>query len=154
MGDNLKDIVDACTDMTLNSTGGNSIGLVLLIKKLVDYQQSRYQKSSEDAINKHISKCKQVMKENNEGKWYIPYCMGDNQSTYRFVSRIRDLESGDYGYWKVQAFADAGVDLSKWDQSINVDIKDKEKDKKTAPMRKGAKAVKSKEKKKVVTKKT
>ena len=143
-------IIDACANQTLLSTNGESIGLDRLLEDLYRSHKSDY---NENVLNSHISKCK-GFKKNSDGQWYIPDCNDVNHSTHMFLWLIRDLESGDYGYWKVQAFADAGVDLSKWDQSINVDIKDKEKDKKTAPMREKRKAVKSREKKKVVTKKT
>jgi len=121
MGQNLKDIVDACAGMTLNSTGNKEIGRQLLYEKLTIYHQARH--SSEEVIKKHISKCKGFMKKNcRDGKWYVPKPRGDNQSTYKFINQIRYLEPGDYNYWKLQAFTDADVDLSNWKQSINEDM--------------------------------
>jgi len=146
-----QEFTSIASEMKLKSTNGQPVDIPTLLEKMRSFHNGEY---NEKVLDGHIGKCKQIMKENNEGKWYIPGCKGDNQSTYSFIWLIRDLESGDYGYWKVQAFADAGVDLSKWEQSLNVDIKEEEKDKKTAPMREERRAVKSREKKKVVTKKT
>ena len=143
-----QEFTSIASEMKLN---GQPVDIPTLLEKMNSFHNGEY---NEKVLDRHISKCKQFMEEKRNDKWYIPYCMGDNQSTYRFVSRIRDLESGDYGYWKVQAFADAGVDLSKWNQSINVDIKDREKEKNTAPLRKEGRAIKSKKKEEVVTKKT
>jgi len=119
MGDDLKAIVEACAGMTLNSTGNKAIGRQLLYEKLSSFHEARTS-IFENVINKHISIIKKVKKSNSDDSWYIPDCKGNNKSTYMFVSRIRDSESGDYGYWKVQAFADAGIDLSKWNQSKHI----------------------------------
>jgi len=147
-----QEFTSIASEMKLKSTNGQPVDIQTLLGKMRSFHNVEY---NEEVLQSHIGKCKQFMKEFcRDDKWYIPECMGNNKSTHSFLYRIRDLESGDYGYWKAQAFADAGVDLSKWDQSINVDIKDKEKDKKTAPMREKRKAGKSREKKKVVTKKT
>jgi len=119
MGQNLKDIVDACAGMTLNSTGNKEIGRQLLYEKLTNYHQAQH--SSEAILKQHISKCKRLMKWNSsKDEWYLE-CKG-NKVTYNYLFIIRDLEHGDYNYWKVQAFSDAGVDLSKWKQTINQDM--------------------------------
>ena len=147
-----QEFTSIASEMKLKSTNGQPVELSTLLEKMRIYHNDEY---NEKVLDRHINKCKQFMEDHcRDDIWYIPDCMDNNKSTHSFIWKIRDLESGDYGYWKVQAFADAGVDLSKWDQSINVDIKDKEKDKITAPRREERRAVKSREKKKVVTKKT
>jgi len=147
-----QEFTSIASEMKLKSTNGQPVDIQTLLGKMRSFHNGEY---NEKVLDGHIGKCKQFMEEFcRDDKWYIPDCNGVNHSTQQYLWLIRDLESGDYGYWKVQAFADAGVDLSKWDQSLNVDITDKEKDKKTAPMREKRKAVKSREKKKVVTKKT
>ena len=118
LGEDAKSIVDACSKMTLKSTDAEALGLERLFEKLSSMHFSQY---NEKVLEKHIDRVMEYRKfYSDNSRWYIP--VSQSKESWHFMWRLRDLEPGDYGYWTVEAFLDAGIDLSKLDYEEGIQM--------------------------------